>query len=90
MRKNHIISAVSLIWFFVPVFFVFSQVELDIETGSIFSGYNDVPEAPCFPCRKIWRQILHFIIVFGCSTILIPAIIWVFCLLLYPLIQQAD
>jgi len=42
MHINQIISGVSMILFLVLAQPVFSQVELDIETGGVFSGYNDV------------------------------------------------
>ncbi len=42
MHKNNILSFVLLIVFTILAPPVFSQVELDIETGVVFSGYNDV------------------------------------------------
>jgi len=42
MHKNNILSFVLLIVFTILVPPVFSQVQLDIETGVVFSGYNDV------------------------------------------------
>ena len=42
MRNIQIIFSISLIIFIIHSSPVFSQVELDIETGSVFSGYNDV------------------------------------------------
>ena len=42
MRNIKIIFSVSLIIFIIHSAPVFSQVVLDIETGAVFSGYNDI------------------------------------------------
>lgn len=42
MYKINIVSSVLLIVFTILALPAFSQVELDIETGVVFSGYNDV------------------------------------------------
>jgi len=42
MYKINIVSSILLIVFTILALPAFSQVELDIETGVVFSGYNDV------------------------------------------------
>jgi hypothetical protein len=42
MHKNNIVFSLLLVIFTILAMPVFPQVELDIETGFVFSGYNDV------------------------------------------------
>lgn len=42
MYKINILSSFLLLLFIIVVPSVFSQIELDLETGAVFSGYNDV------------------------------------------------
>src|SRR4030043_1470090 len=42
MHKITVLSSVQILLFLIIACPLFPQVELDIETGAVFSGYNDV------------------------------------------------